>query len=113
MTKLTATAAAAQEEVVSTKAPVTYLQFISQDEKSVKKEGLAIRAQEASIEVQKEIMGLNSSIAKKTNVLLAAKRQVPYNVSSEYTVTNELIELKAKLAFVQAIKKERFSDVSI
>ena len=97
----------------ATTTPATYLELISQDEKAVKKEGLGIRAQEASIEVQKEIMNLNSAIAKKSNVLKAAKRQVPYNVNAEYTVTKELIELENKLEFVQDIKKERFSDVSI
>lgn len=94
-------------------APVTYLELISQDEKAVKREGLAIRAQEASIEVQKEIMNLNSAIAKAKNVLVAAKRQVPYNVNSEYLATNSLTELEAKLKFVKAIKTVRFSDVTI
>lgn len=94
-------------------AKPTYLELISQDEKAAKKEGLAIRAQEASIEVQKEIMNLNSSIAKKKNVLAAAKRQVPYNVCAEHGAVVELEALEAKLKFIQAIKEERFADVSI
>lgn len=106
-----ATATATATETV--KAPVTYLEFISQDDKSVKKESYAIKAQEASIEVQKEIITINADIAKVQSVLLAAKRQVPYNVNSEFLATNQLTELQAKLKFVKSIKTLRFSDVSI
>jgi len=91
----------------------TYLQLISKDEKQVKVEGLTIKAQEASLEVSREIMNLKSSIAKKTTELEASKRQIPYDVRSEYKLTNELQELNNRLEFAQAIKSERFSDANI
>ena len=94
------------------KAP-TYLELISQDEKQVKSEALAIKAQEASIEVQREIMNLNSQIAQKTSAIAAAQRQIPYDVKREFKLTSELATLREALEFTQAIKKARFSDVSI
>lgn len=96
-----------------TTANPTYLQLISKDEKTVAKEGLQIKAQEASIEVQREIMNLNSQIAQKNAQILAAQRQVPYNVKTEYKLEVELSKLEEALSFTQTIKKERFSDVSI
>lgn len=93
--------------------PQTYLELISQDEKKVQKEGLQIKAQEAVLEVQKEIMSLNSSINKKKQVLAKAQRQIPYNPNSEYLVTKELVELESKLEFLTKLKEERFSDVTI
>lgn len=92
---------------------VTYLQLISQDEKKQQKEELAIKAQEASIEVQREIMNLNSQIAGRTSALKAIQRQIPYNVKQEYKITSELNSLKEALEFTKKIKAERFSDISI
>lgn len=92
---------------------VTYLQLISRDEKAVAKEGLAIKAQEASIEVQREIMNLNSQIAQKNSAIAKAQRQIPYSVKAEFALTSELVRLEEALEFTQAIKTERFSDVSI
>jgi hypothetical protein len=94
-------------------AQVTYLQLISQDEKTQKTEALQIKAQEASIEVQREIMNLNSQIAQKKSAIVAAQRQIPYDVKSEFKLTSELARLEEALEFTQDIKKSRFSDVSI
>lgn len=91
----------------------TYLNLISQDEKKVKSEALKIKAQEASIEVQREIMNLNSQIAQKISAIAAAQRQIPYNVKQEFKLTVELTKLKEALEFTKTIKEERFSDVSI
>lgn len=95
-----------------TKTP-TYLALISQDEKQAKKESLNIKAQEASIDVQREIMDLNSQIAQKKSAISAAQRQIPYNVKNEYKLTVDLARLQEALEFTQEIKKTRFSDVSI
>lgn len=91
----------------------TYLQLISKDEKEVKVESLKIKAQEASIEVQREIMNLNSQLAKSKSALTAVKRSVPYDVKKELMVVETIESLEAKLAYVQKVKEERFSDVSI
>lgn len=91
----------------------TYLELISKDEKAVKLEGLQIKAQEASIEVSREVMNLNSQIAKKTSQVVAAQRAVPYNVVNEYKLTKELAELGNALEFVNTIKKSRFADITI
>lgn len=91
----------------------TYLELISQDEKQVKSEALQIKAQEASIEVQREIMNLNSQIAQKKSAINAAQRQIPYSVKTEYKLTTELEKLEDALEFAQEVKSERFSDVSI
>lgn len=98
---------------VATTEKLTYLQLISQDEKTQKSEALQIKAQEASIEVQREIMNLNSEIAQKRSAIMAAQRQIPYNVKQEYRLTVELDKLEEALSFTQGIKKDRFSDVSI
>lgn len=94
-------------------AKETYLQLISKDEKKVQKEALAIKAQEASIEVQREIMNLNAQIAQKRQAIAAAQRQIPYDVKSEFKLTSDLARLEEALSFTQAIKGERFTDVSI
>lgn len=99
--------------MATTKKAATYLELISKDEKTVAKEGLAIKAQEASIEVQREIMNLNSQIAQKKSAVTKAQRQIPYNVKAEYALTVELAKLEEALEFTQAIKEARFSDVSI
>jgi cell division protein FtsL len=91
----------------------TYLELISQDEKSVKIEQLKIEAQRASISVQTDIMELNSAIATKKIELSRLKRCVPYSVRAEYEVSLQITDLEDKLEFCQNIKSERFSDVSI
>lgn len=98
---------------MATETTVTYLQLISQDEKKQQKEELAIKAQEASIEVQREIMNLNSQIAARKSALKSIQRQIPYNVKQEYRISTELKDLEEGLAFVKKIKEERFSDISI
>ena len=103
----------ATEETTTVTNPTTYLQLISQDEKAVKIEGLHIKAQEASLEVSREIMNLKSSIAKKSTEVAALKRQIPYDVRAEYKASNELSELTNRLEFALAIKAERFADATI
>ncbi len=92
---------------------VTYLQLISQDEKTVKREELSIKAQEASIDVQREIMDLNAQIAAKRSAIASSQRRIPYSVKQEYKLTVELAKLEEALEFAQEIKKNRFSDISI
>lgn len=94
-------------------AQPTYLQLISKDEKVIAKEGLAIKAQEASIEVQRDIMDLNAQIASKKSQLVAAQRQIPYSVKREFKLEVELMKLEEALDFATSIKKTRFSDVTI
>lgn len=103
--------ATATETTVNTNP--TYLQLISQDEKAVKIEGLHIKAQEASLEVSRDIMNLKSGIAKKQSALAAVQRQIPYSVGTEYTLTQEIAELQTKLDFAVQIKETRFSDATI
>lgn len=92
---------------------VSYLQLISKDEKEQKVEGLKIKAQEANLEVSRSIMNLKADIAVKTSLLLAAQRQIPYSVSSEYAISLALAELNAKLSFAENVKATRFADAQI
>jgi hypothetical protein len=94
-------------------AKPTYLELISKDEKSVKVEALKLKAQEAGLEVTREIFNIKTRISNKNNELVSAQRAMPYSVAKEYAITKEVAELQAQLEFVQAIKEERFSDAAI
>ena len=94
-------------------AKPTYLELISQDEKTIKVEALRIEAQRASISVQTTIMELNSNISIGTMELAKVQRQVPYSVQAEFEIEQRLELLRKRLAFAQTIKAERFSDVTI
>lgn len=100
------------ENTVET-TPVTYLQFISQDEKSVKVEALKLTAQEAALNLNKDLFDLTSSLSKARASLYKAQRAIPYSVQVEYKITKEISELETRIAFVNEIKAERFSDASI
>lgn len=97
----------------TTPAVPTYLELISQDEKTVKIEALRIEAQRASIAVQTSIMELGSKIADVKMGIAAAQRRAPYSVKAEYDATKVLEELEAALAFAKKIKDTRFTDVTI
>ena len=98
---------------MATSAPTTYFEFISQDEKTVKIEALKLKAQEAGLEVTKELFTLNSELAKAKSELALAKKRIPYSVLAEYQITSRIEDLEAKIKFVTAIKTERFSDATI
>ena len=99
--------------MATTAAQPTYLELISKDEKEVKIEGLKIKAQEANLEVSRDIMNLKADIAAKSAQLTASQRQIPYSVSAEYRITKELAELQSRLDFATKIKSERFADAQI
>ena len=88
----------------------TYLELISKDEKEVKRENLKIKAQEAALAVARETLTLNTEISVKKGLLERAQRAIPYNVKAEYVIAKELEQLEEALAFVQAVKTERFTD---
>lgn len=88
----------------------TYLELISKDEKEVKRENLKIKAQEAALAVARETLTLNTEISVKKGLLERAQRAIPYNVKAEYVIAKELEQLEEALAFVQAVKAERFTD---
>lgn len=91
----------------------TYFQLISQDEKAAKTEQLKLKAQEAGLEVSKELFALNSELAKSKSELAACKKRIPYSVLSEYNVSKRITDLEEKIKFVTAIRDERFSDATI
>ena len=91
----------------------TYLDLISRDEKTVQKENLKIKAQEAALTVAREILALNSEITVKKGELDKAQRAIPYSVIAEYKISNDLSVLEERLSFVKEIKETRFTDATI
>lgn len=92
--------------------PVTYLSLISQDEKKLKQGELGIQAQGAYIAVQTEVMKLKQGIIALNNQLETAKRAIPYNLQTEFKVTQNLETENGRLAFAEKILKDRFADIS-
>ena len=91
----------------------TYLELISKDEKTVQKENLKITAQEAALNVSREILSLSSEETALKSEVEKAKRAIPYSVAVEYKASQRLEEVQARLAFANEIKDNRFSDATI
>ena len=91
----------------------TYLELISKDEKTVQKENLKIKAQEAALNVARDILALNAEVSLRKSALEIAQRAIPYSVSTEYKIAKELKEYEARLKFAMEIKDSRFTDASI
>ena len=91
----------------------TYLELISKDEKTVQKENLKIKAQEAALSVARDILSLNAEISLANSEVDKAQRAIPYSVAAEYKAVNKLEELTARLEFATAIKDSRFTDATI
>jgi len=92
---------------------LTYFELISQDEKTVQKESLKITAQEAALELNREILNLSVKIGKKETEISKLQRQIPYSVGAEYVSTTELLNYREQLKFAKKVKEERFADASI
>ena len=91
----------------------TYLELISKDEKTVQKENLKIKAQEAALSVARDILSLNAEISLANSEVDKAQRAIPYSVAAEYKAVNKLEELTARLEFATVIKDSRFTDATI
>lgn len=91
----------------------TYLDLISVDEKTVQKDSLKIVAQEAALELNKQILTLSTEISKKKTELEKLKRQVPYSIIAEYNTTKQLEKLEEQLEFAKTIREVRFNDAAI
>ena len=91
----------------------TYLELISKDEKTVQKENLKIKAQEAALSVARDILSLNAEISLANSEVDKAQRAIPYSVATEYKAVNKLEELTARLEFATGIKDSRFTDATI
>lgn len=98
---------------MATEKKPTYLQLISQDEKTVQKETLKLTAQEAGLELNRQIFNLTVKISQKEAELAKLQRQIPYSVAAEYAATIEITQYKDQLEFAKVIKEERFADASI
>ena len=101
------------ENTNPTVAQPTYLELISKDEKTVQKENLKIKAQEAALNVARDILSLNAEIGLRKSALEAAQRAIPYSVAAEYKLSKELAEFEARLAFANSVKDSRFTDATI
>ena len=99
--------------MANTETKPTYLQLISQDEKTVQKESLKLKAQEAGLELNRQIFNLTVKVSQKEAEIAKLQRQIPYSVAAEYVATKELEEFKVQLKFAQTVKEERFADASI
>ena len=91
----------------------TYLELISKDEKTVQKENLKIKAQEAALSVARDILSLNAEISLANSEVEKAQRAIPYSVAIEYKAVKKLEELAARLEFATEIKDSRFTDATI
>ncbi len=91
----------------------TYLELISKDEKTVQKENLKIKAQEAALNVAREILSLNAEISLANSEVEKAQRAIPYSVAIEYKAVKKLEELTVRLEFATGIKDSRFTDATI
>ena len=92
---------------------VTYLQLISKDEKTVQKENLKIKEQEAALSVSRDILGLNAEISLAKAEVERTQRAIPYSVANEYKAVNRLAELTSRLEFAVEVKDSRFTDATI
>ena len=91
----------------------TYLELISKDEKTVQKENLKIVAQEAALNVSREILALSAEETSLKSEVERAKRAIPYSVAVEYKTSKKLEEVQNRLEFANEIKSNRFSDATI
>ena len=91
----------------------TYLELISKDEKTVQKENLKIKAQEAALSVARDILSLNAEISLANSEVEKAQRAIPYSVATEYKAVKKLEELTVRLEFATGIKDSRFTDATI
>ncbi len=98
---------------MATPVAQTYLQLISQDEKAAKSEALKITAQEQALNLNKTIFDYGVLINKTKINLEAAKKAVPYQVENEFTLSRNLAEYEARLAFAQEVKAARFADSQV
>ena len=87
---------------------VSYLEMISQDEKKIKKEQLEFKAKEAQHNVDMTILETEKKIYSLKTELEEAKRAVPYDVSKEIELVNEIEGLEASLEKAKAIREERW-----
>ena len=91
----------------------TYLELISQDEKEAKVENLKIVAQRALLRLNEEKLSVKGKIAEKEADIRAFQKQIPYDYLKELIAVTELEVLNKKLAFIEKVIKERFSDATI
>lgn len=91
----------------------TYLELISQDEKEAKVENLKLIAQRAHLRLNEEKLSLKGQIAEKEADIKHFQKQIPYDYLKELIAATELGVLNKKLAFIEKVIKERFSDATI
>lgn len=91
----------------------TYLELISQDEKEAKVENLKLIAQRAHLRLNEEKLSLKEQIAEKEADIKYFQKQIPYDYLKELIAATELEVLNKKLAFIEKVIKERFSDATI
>ena len=91
----------------------TYLELISQDEKEAKVENLKIVAQRALLRLSEEKLSVKGKIAEKEADIRGFQKQIPYDYLKELVAVTELEVLNKKLAFIEKVIKERFSDSTV
>ena len=67
----------------------TYLELISKDEKTVQKENLKITAQEAALNVSREILSLSSEETVLKNAVKKTKRAITDASSSNIKISKD------------------------
>ena len=81
--------------------------------KTVQKENLKIKAQEAALSVARDILSLNAEISLANSEVDKAQRAISYSVATEYKAVKKLEELTVILEFATGIKDSRFTDATI
>lgn len=91
----------------------TYLELISQDPETKKKENLTITAQEAHLDLSKTILLVEQDLGKAKLTLEKTKSAIPYNAEAEYQSQMVVSKLNKKLEYFRQVKTERFHDALV
>lgn len=91
----------------------TYLQMISQDEKTKAKQELLLTAQNANLELGQHILRLKTQISSLAMKIERMKCEIPYNYKEEYGATLIKKQLEEELNFVEKVRGDRFKDATI
>lgn len=96
-----------------TRRPLTYLEMISQDEKSQKSAENKIQAQQQALTLDKAIFDLGVELNRAKVALETSKKAKTYSVFTEFTLVKTIKDLEEQLSFARNIKKERFFDAEV
>ena len=90
-------------------APVLkYRDLISQSEGELQSEQLELNVQKSKSKLEMDIAQTKFDLAEANQRLNTAARRIPYDVTLEIKVYEEIIALEAGLAYAEKVLSERF-----